>query len=535
MTLRPLPKANSGSFKREWKRVLNLLDLPRMIVVVDGALDRKTLEEVTRKIFRKTPIRMKQHSREELMGFTCERATQNQQEAFFLFKALDKAANKERHIVDSIQGDNVKERLNNYKALSFHRERSRLIWALARDGREEHGAMASALLQQTFDTLLPDDEAAAKALKSERAETLATDTEAAERLLDEVNVFKAQVHLQSEKLVQERGAREAAEAERAGLLAKLGLRERELADEQSRRRKGDEELKRMREETRELRDQLDKLDPEEFRTVRQERDRFRDRARNLQQKLERAEEMASLANENEALREEVASLESKCEVIEAELEQLKSEMGRKLEGEIERSAALRKALKTARQLASAPKKDAANSGKKGLRVGVFLDGENLMASARRDHGGRVDFRLLLGELVGERERVFSAVYIVDATPESASSDDERVKAFRGFARTLMASGYEVRQKKLRRRADGTSKGDWDMGIAMEILDMRNRLDVVILGSGDGDFVPLLTRLKSWGKRVEVASYRASTHAGVLRVADDYTDLTGRFRLARSGS
>ena len=80
------------------------------------------------------------------------------------------------------------------------------------------------------------------------------------------------------------------------------------------------------------------------------------------------------------------------------------------------------------------------------------------------------------------------------------------------------------------RGDGSRKADWDMGMAMEILDVVNDVDVVVLGSGDGDFVPLVKRLQRMQKRVEVAAFRASTDEGLIAAADAFMGLDGRFRL-----
>ena len=88
----------------------------------------------------------------------------------------------------------------------------------------------------------------------------------------------------------------------------------------------------------------------------------------------------------------------------------------------------------------------------------------------------------------------------------------------------------VLEKAPKPRADGTRKADWDLGIAMEIWDRLADLDVVVLASGDGDFVPLLQRLHRAGKSVEVASFRASTDPALWRAADTVHELDERFRM-----
>ena len=69
-----------------------------------------------------------------------------------------------------------------------------------------------------------------------------------------------------------------------------------------------------------------------------------------------------------------------------------------------------------------------------------------------------------------------------------------------------------------------------MGIAMEILDAIDSLDIVVLCSGDGDFLPLVKRLQREGKRVEIAAFRAATDDALIKAADAFVPLDGRFRM-----
>ena len=98
--------------------------------------------------------------------------------------------------------------------------------------------------------------------------------------------------------------------------------------------------------------------------------------------------------------------------------------------------------------------------------------------------------------------------------------------FEGFVAALRRGGYRVKAKAPRFFADGTVKADWDMAIAMDIIESQARFDTIILASGDGDFAPLLRRLKKWGKRVEVVSYPSSTHPELPALADRFIALGG---------
>jgi len=79
-----------------------------------------------------------------------------------------------------------------------------------------------------------------------------------------------------------------------------------------------------------------------------------------------------------------------------------------------------------------------------------------------------------------------------------------------FKNMMTGAGYEVKTKQLRLRADGSAKGDWDMGIAIDAIAVGTKVDTICLVSGDGDFEALVEHLKASGVRVEVYSFRGST-------------------------
>ena len=93
-----------------------------------------------------------------------------------------------------------------------------------------------------------------------------------------------------------------------------------------------------------------------------------------------------------------------------------------------------------------------------------------------------------------------------------------------FFEALEKIGYDVRAKDLQTFFGGAKKGDWDVGIAMDIMRMASKLDVVVLVSGDGDFKDLIEHVKSLGCRAEVIGFRKTTSSRLLNVADEFTDL-----------
>lgn len=148
------------------------------------------------------------------------------------------------------------------------------------------------------------------------------------------------------------------------------------------------------------------------------------------------------------------------------------------------------------------------------RVGIFVDTQNLYYSAKNLYGAKVDFRKILEVGLNQRQLIRATIYVIRADiPEEES-----------FFEALRNIGYEVKIKELRTYYDGTKRGDWDMGIAIDTIKMVNKLDSVVVVSGDGDFVALVEHLKAQGVKVEVMAFGKSTSSELKRVANEFVDL-----------
>lgn len=153
------------------------------------------------------------------------------------------------------------------------------------------------------------------------------------------------------------------------------------------------------------------------------------------------------------------------------------------------------------------------------RVGVFIDVQNVYYGARQLKG-KLDFETLLQAAVLDRRLIQATAYVVE-TKEIDQS---------GFIAMLQQRAIEVRRKNLQIRADGSMKGDWDMEMALDILDMTPKLDVVVLVSGDGDFTSLVKRVKGMGPRVEVLAFPRNTAKSLLEAADRFQPLDRRYMI-----
>jgi len=94
-----------------------------------------------------------------------------------------------------------------------------------------------------------------------------------------------------------------------------------------------------------------------------------------------------------------------------------------------------------------------------------------------------------------------------------------------FFEALEKSGLELRVKDLQIYPGGMKKADWDVGLAVDAIRMSSFLDVIILVTGDGDFLPLVDYLK-WGvgRLVEVAAFRHSASSKLQEVADKFINI-----------
>lgn len=145
------------------------------------------------------------------------------------------------------------------------------------------------------------------------------------------------------------------------------------------------------------------------------------------------------------------------------------------------------------------------------RVGVFVDVQNMFYAAKDRFGRRVDYIKLLDLIVGPRYLMIAYAYVVQIPEINQSS----------FLSLLEHNGYTIKSKDLRLRGDGSAKGDWDVGIAVDVVSMLGSLDVVILASGDGDFCPLAELIKQQDKRVEVVAFEHNTSMDLQQIADQF--------------
>ena len=117
--------------------------------------------------------------------------------------------------------------------------------------------------------------------------------------------------------------------------------------------------------------------------------------------------------------------------------------------------------------------------------------------------------------------------LVRAIAYSPISDDpnERTENER-FVVPFLEHGYRIATKPLKRFRGGSVKANFDVELAIDVLTMADRVDVIVLVSGDGDFRRLVEIVGSRGVRIEVMAFGQSTSQDLRQVADRYIDIAG---------
>jgi uncharacterized LabA/DUF88 family protein len=164
------------------------------------------------------------------------------------------------------------------------------------------------------------------------------------------------------------------------------------------------------------------------------------------------------------------------------------------------------------------------------RVAVFVDGANLYHSIKNYYRGVLDYDRLLAAAVGERKLLRATFYIVE---KQETDESQGTASARSFVYNLNKFGYKVRSKPLvihetltpEGERTVSHKGDWDIGIVVDMMRLADHADTYVLVSGDGDYVEAVEYLQSEkGVRVEVISATQCTSQALLDVCDLHTDL-----------
>ncbi|TXR54264.1 NYN domain-containing protein [Reinekea thalattae] len=146
------------------------------------------------------------------------------------------------------------------------------------------------------------------------------------------------------------------------------------------------------------------------------------------------------------------------------------------------------------------------------KISILVDVQNVYYTTRSAYQKNFDYNRFWAQVTAGGELVSAYAYAVDR-------GDEKQRQFQNILRAI---GFEVKLKPYIQRADGSAKGDWDVGITIDALDAAQQADVVVLVSGDGDFAVLADKVRTaYGKEFVVYGVPALTAKALVDSASEF--------------
>jgi uncharacterized LabA/DUF88 family protein len=153
---------------------------------------------------------------------------------------------------------------------------------------------------------------------------------------------------------------------------------------------------------------------------------------------------------------------------------------------------------------------------------ILVDVQNIYYTTRQTYHRNFDYNAFWARATRNRQVVKAIAYAVDR-------GDQKQREFQNILRAI---GFEVKLKNFIQRADGSAKGDWDVGITIDAMECSGLADTVVLASGDGDFDILANKLRQdKGKFVEVYGVPALTSRLLMDAASEFVPIEGKLLLS----
>jgi len=157
------------------------------------------------------------------------------------------------------------------------------------------------------------------------------------------------------------------------------------------------------------------------------------------------------------------------------------------------------------------------------RVAVFVDVQNVFYTVKQTFGCHFDYQVFWDEVTQGREVIRAYAYAIDR------GDPKQIR----FQEILQSIGFNVKLKPFIQRRDGSAKGDWDVGITLDMIELATDIDVAVLASGDGDFDLVVSKLRdAHDVNVEVYGARKLTAGSLIRAATRFVPIEDRLLLSR---
>lgn len=150
------------------------------------------------------------------------------------------------------------------------------------------------------------------------------------------------------------------------------------------------------------------------------------------------------------------------------------------------------------------------------KVAIFVDVQNIYYTTRQAYHCHLDYNAFWARVTRDRKVIKAIAYAIDR-------GDSRQQQFQNILRAI---GFEVKLKPYIQRTDGSSKGDWDVGITLDVMSWAPKVDTVVLASGDGDFDLLLKKaIQEYGVSTEVHSVEPLTASSLIQASSRFIPLS----------
>ena len=149
------------------------------------------------------------------------------------------------------------------------------------------------------------------------------------------------------------------------------------------------------------------------------------------------------------------------------------------------------------------------------KVVIFVDVQNIYYTTKQIYNCHFNYNAFWAKATSNREVVKAIAYAVER-------GDEKQKQFQNI---LKGIGFELKLKPFLQRRDGSAKGDWDVGITLDVMEYAKKSDVVVLASGDGDFDLLVQKIRQdFGVAVEVYGVTQLTATSLINAASRFVSI-----------
>ena len=146
------------------------------------------------------------------------------------------------------------------------------------------------------------------------------------------------------------------------------------------------------------------------------------------------------------------------------------------------------------------------------KIAIFADVQNIYYTTRDTFSRQFNYQKLWNRISEQGEIVSANAYATHR------GDEKQLK----FQNALKHIGFTVKLKPFIQRSDGSAKGDWDVGITIDVMETAKDVDTVILLSGDGDFGLLLEKIKQdYNVNAEVYGVPALTANNLIETANAF--------------